>query len=373
MRKYKILFDASYLVDKNSGESQYVLNILNSFNKLIPNIFDFTFIINLKINNRSFYSYIPNFKFSFIIHPIKVKSAGPMRDLLYFRILNDIKNYDLFFCPTEKWPLCANRGVFVLHDARMFDKRFPGLNFLKRFYMKSTIKRGIFSSNHIISVSKSSLNEYSKFTKINFHFKSTVINHYCNEDRIFNIKNIRNEIQKFKSKKYFLYYGQIWRPHKNIFRHIIAFNKFLEKNNYENIYFVVGGLDKGILNKILPKRNIEYFGYLNEDERKFLLTHTEALIYLSLFEGFGLPILDALQMGKKVLISDIEVFRELFSDGVMFVDPRDTNLIAKKMENILNKQQNIEIAKIYQSKYNETKFAYKHYKVFQNVIREYEN
>ncbi|GAB4149943.1 MAG: glycosyltransferase family 1 protein [Planctomycetota bacterium] len=71
--------------------------------------------------------------------------------------------------------------------------------------------------------------------------------------------------------------------------------------------------------------------WVSEDEKRRLLGRCRAAVQCSLFEGFGLPVLEALAAGAPLLCSDIPPFREVAGDAALFVDPRDEEAIAEAL------------------------------------------
>jgi glycosyltransferase involved in cell wall biosynthesis len=84
-------------------------------------------------------------------------------------------------------------------------------------------------------------------------------------------------------------------------------------------------------------QSVVFMGRVSDAELEGLLRGCLGKVYLSRYEGFGLPVLEALARNKLCLISDIPVFRELFGEGCAFVDPEDVEAIARGMEGLLEK------------------------------------
>jgi len=76
-------------------------------------------------------------------------------------------------------------------------------------------------------------------------------------------------------------------------------------------------------------------GYVSEDEKVSLLTGAEALVYPSLYEGFGLPVIEAMSCGTPVLTSAVSALPETAGDAALLVDPHATEDIAAGMERLL--------------------------------------
>lgn len=83
-----------------------------------------------------------------------------------------------------------------------------------------------------------------------------------------------------------------------------------ENRTHPYIDYPSMALELGLENKI------HFLGYVNEELLRAFYAHADALVYLSEYEGFGLPILEALALGKPVIASDIPVFRELFDNKI---------------------------------------------------------
>jgi len=88
----------------------------------------------------------------------------------------------------------------------------------------------------------------------------------------------------------------------------------------------------------LPSRvreRIVVTGYVPEPDKVSLLSGAEALVYPSLYEGFGLPVIEAMACGAPVLTSDVSALPETAGDAALLVDPHDTEAVAHGMERLL--------------------------------------
>ena len=75
-------------------------------------------------------------------------------------------------------------------------------------------------------------------------------------------------------------------------------------------------------------KNLFYLGYVSDDEAKLLMKECKAFIFPSIYEGFGIPPLEALAMGSQVICSNAVCLPEIFKDSVHYIDPykHDINL-----------------------------------------------
>jgi glycosyltransferase involved in cell wall biosynthesis len=246
---------------------------------------------------------------------------------------------DVFFSPTHYLPIFTPRksAISILDVSYI---HFPEL-------FKSS------DLNQLIKWTKYSINKASKVFTISQSSKDDIIKEYkVSEGRVvvtypgikqgLMIKDkglIMNEFKnKYGIKKdYVLFVGTV-QPRKNISRLIEAFSKI--KNDTELV--IVG--KKGWLYEDslqAPKK------YKIEDRVKFLESVTDedlpafyknALCFVlpSLYEGFGLPVLEAMKYGCPVITSNISSLPEAGGDAVLYVDPENTDDIVKKLELMIN-------------------------------------
>jgi len=81
---------------------------------------------------------------------------------------------------------------------------------------------------------------------------------------------------------------------------------------------------------------IEFTGFISDENKYQLLSQAQALIFPSLYEGFGLPILEAQIMGTPIICSNIPVFKEVANTGALFFNPLSASDLAEKIKKIIN-------------------------------------
>lgn len=166
--------------------------------------------------------------------------------------------------------------------------------------------------------------------------KQDILNNYKTKAKIEVTPLGINSPQEIKQASayppYLLYIGTI-EPRKNLNTLIDA---FLELNIPEKL--IIAG-HKGWKNKdILKKMNhprIMYKGAVTEEEKAHLYKHAKAFIYPSLYEGFGLPPLEALSYGTPLICSSGGSLKEVFQDKALFFSPHDKEKLKKHIQSVL--------------------------------------
>lgn len=137
-------------------------------------------------------------------------------------------------------------------------------------------------------------------------------------------------------EKYFFFLSTI-EPRKNIVRMINAFHEF-KKTDTENIKLVIGGVIRPEIfarQKIKITKDIIFTGFVSEEDKPYLFHLASAFIYPSLYEGFGLPLLEAMQYGTPIITSNTSSMPEVVGEAALFFDPKNTDEITSAMSEIV--------------------------------------
>jgi len=141
---------------------------------------------------------------------------------------------------------------------------------------------------------------------------------------------------------YFLCVGRLDRR-KNVERVIVAYRKLVAERGLVGQLVIAGPADSGsggiqsrLARNAVPGEDIVLTGYVGEDTLLQLYRSATALIYPSLAEGFGLPILEALACGTPTITSTVSCMPEVAADAALLIDPTDTEAIAAAMQRVAN-------------------------------------
>ena len=136
--------------------------------------------------------------------------------------------------------------------------------------------------------------------------------------------------------EYFVFAGAL-HPRKNVVALLQAFIKFKKRHRSPIKLVIVGRMawkfkELAALRETMPfKKDVVWAGYLNVKELSKVIGGAYALIYPSLFEGFGIPILESLKCAVPAVVSNTSSMPEVAGDAALLVDPNDVADIAEKM------------------------------------------
>lgn len=182
------------------------------------------------------------------------------------------------------------------------------------YYYKVMTPLAARTSKRIITVSNFSKSEIKRFYP------------FINAEKISVVANALSETfkkslpqQKMNKDSYFLAVSSM-DPRKNFARLIHAFESM---NDYKLL--IVGGKNRvyGNLSNNTSNKNIKFLGRVSDEKLISLYANAEAFIYPSLYEGFGIPPLEAMALGCPVLASDIPALHEVCDNAALYFNPQD--------------------------------------------------
>jgi glycosyltransferase involved in cell wall biosynthesis len=239
--------------------------------------------------------------------------------------------------------------VLTIHDISFnFFPQF--IKFSDLFFLRTLIPRSLKMARMIIAVSEFTRQEIEKFYKISAEKIAAVYNGADFErfNKRINTRRMEEIRRKYKlPEKFVLYIGTL-QPRKNIPVAIEAMGTLRDKHKMSGIRMVVAGnrkahnfdpkIDKTIKNLQLGSE-VVFSGWIDEDDKPALFQLADCFVFPSLYEGFGIPIVDAMAAGTPVVCSDIPVFREIAGDAALFSDPRDSGEYAKMISKAIEDEE----------------------------------
>ncbi len=203
-------------------------------------------------------------------------------------------------------------------------------------------------ADQIIAVSENTKDDLKEIFKVSDEKVNVIYNGV--DERFFSDNNMNDASDQVKEKfgivgRYLLFIGTI-EPIKNITRLLEAFAMFKEnlrkKGSQEKYQLVLGG-KSGWLSDVYSQttkdlgleKDVKFLGYVEGDDLRVLFKRAELFVMPSLYEGFGVTVLEAMANKTPCLVSDLKTLREIASDSAVFVNPLDVKEIAEKMEELV--------------------------------------
>jgi len=331
--------------DLKSGMSRYVTNLITQFSNI--NTQDEFEILGHKSALPEYLSGVRNDEIS-SFH-VAESLQKPILNVAWHQLSlpGVCKNhgYDVLFLPaasrrTPVWTPCPMIGT--IHDMSPFHimgKYDP----FRNFYQMQVLPRLYNRLSHIISISESTKKDIQKYTNIPDE-KITVIHHAADTSMFY--PRDRNQalesLGDYQIKTpYIIYISRIESPAKNHLNLIRAFEKLKREEKIPH-QLILAGADWHGAEEVHQaaessnfSKDIILSGYVKGEDLPNLYSAADLMVFPSLFEGFGLPILEAMSCGVPVACSNISSMPEIAGDAAELFDPLDFESIARGMSKIL--------------------------------------
>ena len=323
----ELLINLSFVLKNYTGTTTYALNVINYLDSLHPQL-----IIS---------SHLPNHD-CHIISANKTSEqglGGHLKRLVWTQfelpqIYQNLKS-KLLFSPISEAPLWSKcRSVVMVHDfiPLRFPKRFSPLIPYYQYYVPQVLDQ----AEHIICNSLSTAQDIVKFCHISASKITPILLAY--DSNYFRLV-IEEELNS-RLHSYFLYIGR-HDPYKNICRLISAFASLPPYSEYQ---LWLSGPSDARYTPALKKQvqelgiadRVKFLDYVPYDDLPKIIRGAIALVFPSLWEGFGLPVLEAMACGTPVITSNLSSLTEVAGDAAILIDPYKVEEITDAMQAIAN-------------------------------------
>jgi len=250
---------------------------------------------------------------------------------------------DILHCPAYTAPDVSHcRLIVTIHDMSFLTHPHFHTDENRRFCMIQTLRASRFA-DAIICVSEATARDVQRYLHIN-------------EDRLFVIPEAAGEefrriddqavimktlIDYGIQENFILYVGTV-EPRKNLSTLIEAYARLRKSTSYNEWLVIAGG--SGWKNEDIYKRveelgltsYVKFLGYVSSDALVALYNSCRVFVYPSLYEGFGLPVLEAMACGAPVITSSVSSLPEVAGDAAIAVDPQHIDSLTDSIYSILS-------------------------------------
>ena len=244
---------------------------------------------------------------------------------------------DLFLSPDGYLSLCSSvKSVAVIHDLN-FEYYPLDIPFIARKYYKKYFQQYAKKANRIATVSEYSKQDISKTYKVSLD-RIDVVYDGANEafTPIGEEEKKRVKWKYANGEEYFLFVGAL-SPRKNVARLLKAFDEYKKAETSKMKFLIVGeklfmtSEIENVYSSMKFKGDVDFTGRLGTSELKDVMASAFALTFVPYFEGFGIPIVEAMYCDVPVITSNVTSMPEVAGNAGLLVDPFSVNSIKEGM------------------------------------------
>ncbi|MBE9203728.1 glycosyltransferase family 4 protein [Synechocystis salina LEGE 06099] len=322
-----LLINLSFLLAQPTGLSVYASNVFPHLKSLNPTLLTSRMVANFACQT------VPD-----NLTPAQ-GSRGHFNRLVWTqfqlpKLCQQLKA-SLLFSPIPEAPLWAGcRTVVMVHD--LIPLRFPHWKSPLTSYCKFYLPLVLGQAEHILCNSQATADDVVDYFQIPASKITPIALGYDREHFQPGEDNLPP-----REKPYFLFVGR-HDPHKNVARLIQAFARFIQTTNNRDVELILAGpTDRRYTPKLMVLAEelgigplVHCLDYVSYDQLRQLYRQAIALVFPSLWEGFGFPVLEAMACGTVVITSSVSSLPEVAGDAALLVDPFNIGEIHQAMEQV---------------------------------------
>jgi len=378
----QLLVDALSLLSPKTGIGRYTYEVSKRLQKLSSDRYEIFF--NYGFRSQELYGLLEEEK-NLEQKTKKIKTIIKKSSLLKklarkfytFIAKLDTNIYDLYWQPNFilNPNIKAKKVISTIHDLSF--KLQPHWHPKERIdYLNKNFKT-IKNADHIITVSNFTKQEIIHYLQIPEESISTIYNGVDHDIyKLYRQAKLQETKTKFELPyKFLLFVGSI-EPRKNLLTLLRAYT-LLTKEQKDGLPLILVGFEgwqnKEIMQEIEKNQeHIRYLGFVTDTELAHIYNLATIFIYPSLYEGFGLPPLEAMACGTPTIVSSVASLPEVCGEAALYIDPMDLQDIKDKILTLLHDKKSREVLSqkgIAQAAlFSWDKSALEHLKVLQKVL-----
>jgi glycosyltransferase involved in cell wall biosynthesis len=315
----KYAFNGRFLMKKVTGQERYAAEIISSIDKICKKG-EFCVITSELVEN------IPNYNNIEVIKTGRLKREaweqfclGPYLRKHHLKCINLTTTFPLFH-PN----VVSLYDMSVFEIGRMFSHTFYG--FLGTIYKRLLFRIAARKAEIIVTISKYSRDKLMDILNIPSERIHLIYPAWQHFEQVSPDNSIIQRLE-LTNKTYYFSLSSL-TPQKNF----IWIKEVAERN--PDVLFVVTGKAEGFtrlgINE-LSNKNIMFTGYLSDNEIKSLMQHCKAFIHPAIYEGFGIPPIEAMSSGAQLILSTSTCLPEIYENSAHYIDPYNYDVDLDKL------------------------------------------
>lgn len=362
--------------NKSGGIESYIRNLLDGFLNLYDHDIKYILFVS-KDNCKTFDKYFKDTKFQKCL--CNVESNKVFKRILWENLFLNNKgkkyNIDIMFMPIYSKPIKKSKQfpyITVIHDlqALHYPQYFSKIKYL---WLKYSWKRSVITSNKIIAISSFVKNDIIERLNVNKDKISVIYNPIVKTNKIEKFDVIANKYN-IKENDYF-YSVSSMLPHKNLDT-ILKLMKKIKimglKLPQKLVISGVGGKSEETVKNMIKEYNIEknviLTGFVSNEERDCLYKNASTFLFPSIFEGFGMPPIEAMMNGTPVVTTNTTSIPEVTENKALYVNnPFDVDEWLKNIEIAISDSKRVSYFKNYELNNVSKKYIFQFCNVHHNM------
>ena len=334
-------------------------NEANVKNRVGSGTYAFELIKQFSVSKHHFIVYLKDSPLSDLpkeTENFKYKVFGPKKLWTQFALpvrLTFGDKPDVFFSMGHYGPRFSKVPyVITIHDLSYL--HYPHL-FIKNdlYQLKNWTKYSVKNSAHIIAVSQTTKDDIVKSYGVS-PSKITVTYEGYDHKRFNPRAKTRSDLvlEKYSIKGDYIIFVGTLQPRKNVAALIEAFQKLIEDTHYFDLKLVIAGKKGWLFQPIFEKAKFLNIGkaviftdFVPDDDLSGLIAGAKVYVLPSLWEGFGIPVIEAQACGVPVVVSNTSSLPEIVGESAVLVDPENIDLITKGIQKALDPKTRSDLVK----------------------------
>lgn len=343
----RIAINASILDDRPSGLGVYTYNVIKELINLIDN--DSGDILYIYTSVPNYFEKRKNIiikKIPEAVQPIHGKSAAIKRfKWVQYNLLKDMKKegIELLYSTTHHGSIFCKNQIVTVHDLAplYFNYRDSLQRMLQVKYFKTILPLILKKAKKIIAISENTKKDIIKFYNIDENKVVRIYNGY--DQNVFYPRYNAYEymLQKYKINSDYILAVGASNSNKNYESLLYAMNLIKNKNI---ALLIIGGKKeykdalKNLAKRLKIENKICFFDYISQEDLPYFYSAAKCLVYPSLYEGFGLPPLEAMACGCPVITSNVSSLPEVIGEAGIMVNPYSFEEIARAIDLVVSNE-----------------------------------